>query len=142
MLFCLLWVARVEGQGGHLSLTHTAARQTICRASYPLLTPLGSAHLQSPDPEPALLCCPLEVQGLLSQGLQQVRSRDSSLVLMTPGPGLLPCPGERWNQFVQLSDINMSWGSIPNQGCLPGLWKLQIPAAVGPLTQIWPLVAA
>ena len=77
-------MARVEGQGGHLSLMHTAAWQTIGRASHPLLTPLGPAHLQPPDPGPALLCCPLEVQRTLSRGLQQVRGRDSSLALMTP----------------------------------------------------------
>lgn len=39
-------------------------------------------------PEPALLCCPGEVQGPLSGLLQLVRGRSSFSALMTPGTAL------------------------------------------------------
>ena len=56
----LLFAIYGEKQWQH----HTETRD---KASSPVLTPLGPADLQPPHPGPALLCCPGEVQGLLSQ---------------------------------------------------------------------------
>ena len=51
----------------------STTQQTRGKSDSSTLLPSGWA----PHPEPALLCCPGEVQGLLSQVLQQVRGRAS-----------------------------------------------------------------
>ena len=71
---------------GQLSHTHT----------------LGLAHLQPPHPEPTLLCCPGEVQGLLSQGLQQVSGGARSPILTTSGSVLLLPLAVRSKRYASL----------------------------------------
>lgn len=60
----------LQQRGGEEGST---TQQTRGKSDSSTLLPSGWA----PHPEPALLCCPGEVQGLLSQVLQQVRGRAS-----------------------------------------------------------------
>jgi hypothetical protein len=70
----------------YLSLARVTAQQgQICHA-YTLRDGLPA----SSTPGSALLCCPGKVQSQLSWVLQEVRGRDRSPALMTPGPGLSP----------------------------------------------------
>ena len=80
----------------------------------PLLPPMPT--------EPALLCCPGEVQGLLSQVLQPVRDRASSSFFMTLGQLFHDAQERDGTSSTQPSDINTDPGSSPDQGCLPGFW--------------------
>lgn len=56
---------------------------------------LSCAHALrvSSSATPSILCCRGEIQHLYSQVLLQVKGRDSSLLLMTSGPALLPAIG-------------------------------------------------
>lgn len=82
-------VVRVEGRGGHHSHTPSTSRQMNGGSSSP--TPTGPAPLHQGEAcmlstsRPSLLCCPVKVQGLLSQVLQSLRGRASSPAPMTSG---------------------------------------------------------
>lgn len=92
------------------------------RASSPHLHP--QPPLLPPMPtEPALLCCPGEVQGLLSQVLQPVRDRASSSFFMTLGQLFHDAQERDGTSSTQPSDINTDPGSSPDQGSLPCLWR-------------------
>lgn len=59
----------------------------------PLSYPCASSPALPLQSGSALVCCPGEVQELLSQVWKPVRGRNSSPILMTPEPPLLPAIG-------------------------------------------------
>ena len=63
-------------------------------------------------PGPPLLCCPDEVQSLLSWALQLVRHRASSPTLRSPGPALLPACCRWWGRHGSLSQFLDSFSGV------------------------------
>lgn len=86
-------VDKKEEEGGDLFLVHATTQQTRGRPGISTLTSLGPTYPQSPHSGSALLCCPGEEQGQLSQVLQQVRDRASSSALMTSQPAFMAALG-------------------------------------------------
>lgn len=89
---------------------------------------LAHPHLPSP-PEPALPCCPGEVQGLLSQVPQLMRGRACPAVT-TSGPALPPTTGSGGGRlsFVYTSSLQPNSGASSPRSCSRG------PLILGPIT--------
>jgi hypothetical protein len=84
---------------------------------FPAIYILGAGSPAILKLEPALPCCPGEVQGLFTWVLQQVKGRASSPVLMTSGPVLPPAIGGKgWRSregiLVSFTAVNRCY----NQG--------------------------
>lgn len=95
-------VMTLGGQLSHLPLVarDKEGKEVICPWSRPPCSRqeqgwLSCAHALrvSSCATPSILCFPGEIQDLHSQVLLQVKGRDSSLVLMTQRPALLPAIG-------------------------------------------------
>lgn len=78
--------------GSSLSHAQVTALRTSSGASSLMMTPVGQ-HTYILTIRVSSTCCPRELQGLLSQELQQMRGRNSSPALMTQGPDHPPATG-------------------------------------------------
>lgn len=92
----------------------------------------GDDLLMPLPPGSAFLCYTGKVHGLLSQVLQLVRSRDSSPVLMTPGPGL---PSVNGGERAKRRRVSLP-SSMPQHGrCVVGpAFPHLYPWAISPAT--------
>lgn len=105
---------------GASSLLPQYCRQEAGMDGSPTLMLLGPAHLHPPCPEPAVVCCPRDVQGPLSLVLQQVRDRDNSPALMTLAGLALPPATREGGEVISPSPTPLhsrqeaSWLSHPH----------------------------
>lgn len=122
-LSCLLQVPGVGG-GANLSLIHVTTGQTRFRPAIPCpclrpshiytVTRVSSTVLPRQGPWPTFL------------NVQLVKGRNSSPVLMPPGPTFLRCLGERWGCFCSALRHQYALGSA-HQGCPGGNRLLLLP---------------